>query len=245
MKPIAIVQHEADVGPGHFAAHLEVRGWSYELIRVFDGVRIPHTANLYSGICSLGGSMSVNDPLPWIDDEIALIRDADAQRVPVIGHCLGGQLIARAFGARVARSDVREIGWGRVEVADRELALDWLGTDTVSCELFQWHEDSFDLPSGARRVLSGALCSNQAFVIQRAGYTHLAMQFHVEMTPALIRSWLADPLAAQDIERERQHGNAPGVQSPAVIARDVELRTERMGAVATRLYDRWAQGLRR
>jgi hypothetical protein len=71
------------------------------------------------------------------------------------------------------------------------------------------------------------------------------MQFHVEMTPTLIRSWLADPEARRDIEREREHGDSPGVQSAAEIERDIELRTERMGAVAARLYDRWAQGLRR
>jgi GMP synthase-like glutamine amidotransferase len=244
MKPIAIVQHEADVGPGHFTAYLNARGWPSELIHVHAGHPIPRKSDRFSGICSLGGSMSVNDPLPWIDDEIALIRDADAQRVPVIGHCLGGQLIARAFGARVARSHFKEIGWGRVDVDERELALEWLGTGAVACELFQWHEDSFDLPPGARRMLAGTLCSNQAFVIERPGYTHLAMQFHVEMTPALIRGWLTDPAAIRDIEREQKR-DSPGVQSPAEIERDIEQRTERMGAVATRLYDRWAQGLRR
>lgn len=245
MKPIAIVQHEADVGAGQFSEYLDARGWASVLIQVHAGQPIPRSAERYSGICSLGGSMSVNDPLPWIEDEIALIRDADARRVPVIGHCLGGQLIARAFGARVAHAKFREIGWGRVEIDDRELALEWLGAENVACELFQWHEDSFDLPRAARRLLTGTLCNNQAFIIQRPGYAHLAMQFHVEMTPALIRSWLADPVAARDIVWEREHGASRGVQSPAEIERDVELRTERMGAVATRLYDRWSQGLRR
>ena len=245
MKPIAIVQHETDVGPGQFSDYLDARGWPSDLIHVHAGQPIPRSAERYSGICSLGGSMSVNDPLPWIEDEVALIRDADARRVPVIGHCLGGQLIARAFGARVARAEFREFGWRHVEIDDRELALEWLGAERVTCELFQWHEDSFDLPRDARRLLTGALCSNQAFIIQRPGYAHLAMQFHVEMTPALIRSWLADPVAVRDIVRERDHGASAGVQSPAEIERDVELRTERMGAVATRLYDRWSEGLRR
>lgn len=242
MRPIAIIEHEADVSAGRFAEFLEARGWRSDLIRIHAGDPVPSSASAYAGICSLGGSMSANDPLPWIADELVLIRDADARGVPVIGHCLGGQLIACAFGARVKRAPVKEIGWGRVEVDDRGLAIEWLGTDAAPGELFQWHEDAFELPAGAHRVLTSPLCDNQMFVVQRPGHAHLAMQFHVEMTPALIRTWLADRSAVQDIERERQAGS-PGVQAPAEMLTDLERRTDAMGLVAARLYDRWALGL--
>ncbi|MBA3255007.1 MAG: type 1 glutamine amidotransferase, partial [Pseudomonadota bacterium] len=104
MKPIAIVQHEADAGPGHFADFLLERNLPHQTVRVFAGDAMPSSAEPYAGICSLGGSMSVNDDLPWINEELALMRDADRAGVPIIGHCLGGQLLAKAFGAQVTRN---------------------------------------------------------------------------------------------------------------------------------------------
>jgi len=242
MKPIAIIEHEADVSAGRFAEFVAARGLPSKVIRIHARDRVPSSASAYAGICSLGGSMSVNDPLPWIAEELALMRDADARGVPLIGHCLGGQLIACAFGARVKRAPVKEIGWGRVEIDDRALAIEWLGTDAAPGELFQWHEDAFELPAGAHRVLTSPLCDNQMFVMQRSDCVHLAMQFHVEMTPALIRTWLADPGAGRDLEQERRARN-PGVQAPDEILTDLERRTDAMGLVAARLYERWALGL--
>ena len=79
------------------------RSVPYQTVRVYDGDSMPRSADAYSGICSLGGGMSANDELPWIEDELALLRDADQRGVPIIGHCLGGQLLAKAFGAPVTR----------------------------------------------------------------------------------------------------------------------------------------------
>ncbi|MGZ8994419.1 MAG: type 1 glutamine amidotransferase, partial [Burkholderiaceae bacterium] len=152
MKPIVIVQHEADAGPGYFAHYLLKSNLPYQTVRVFAGDPMPSSAQPYAGICSLGGSMSVNDDLPWIDEELALMRDADGIGVPIIGHCLGGQLLAKACGAQVARNAVKEIGWNQVEVDDAVIARNWIG-DQSSFELFQWHEDTFALPFGARRFL--------------------------------------------------------------------------------------------
>jgi len=123
MKPIAIVQHEADVAPGNLEQHLQARGRSYIIKRLFDGDAMPGSAQPYAGICSLGGSMSVNDQLPWIEAELALLRDADACGVPIIGHCLGGQVLARAFGAVVDRSPHVEIGWSRLQIDDAAFPL--------------------------------------------------------------------------------------------------------------------------
>ena len=244
MKPIAIVQHEADVGPGNFEQHLRLRGLSYELIRVHAGEAMPDSAAPYAALCSLGGSMSVNDDLPWIAEEIALMRDADARLVPVLGHCLGGQLLARAFDAAVTRAPHLELGWAPVAVDDETLARDWFGTDVADVELFQWHGDAFELPQGARRVLTGPWCANQAFVIERPGYSHVGMQFHIEMTPDLVRTWAADPAAAREAEAERRRTGGPAVQSPEAMVDDVEQRAARMYRVATRLYDRWLRGVR-
>ena len=101
MKPIVIVQHEADAGPGHFERYLLKKDLPYQTVHVHAGDPMPSSAEPYAGMCSLGGSMSANDDLPWIDDELALMRDADRLGVPIIGHCLGGQLLAKALGAPV------------------------------------------------------------------------------------------------------------------------------------------------
>jgi len=244
MKPIAIVQHEADVAPGNFEQHLRARGRPYQLIRLHAGDRVPSTAEPYAGLCTLGGNMSVNDPLPWIDEEIALLRDADARGVPVIGHCLGGQLLARAFGGAVTRAPHLELGWGRVAPDDAALAREWLGEGAEAVEFFQWHGDTFEVPAPARRLLTGAWCANQAFVVPRAGFDHVGMQFHIEMTPGLVRTWAADPMAAREFERERARTGGPAVQSPQQMVADVEARAARMARVAEHLYDRWLRGVR-
>lgn len=75
----------------------------------------------------MGGPMSVNDDLPWIDPELTLIRQAVANDIPVLGHCLGGQLISKALGGVVGKNPVKEIGWGEVSVADNPVAREWFG----------------------------------------------------------------------------------------------------------------------
>ncbi len=175
--------------------------------------------------------MSVNDALPWIEPLCALVRDAVASEVPVLGHCLGGQLLAKALGARVGRARASEIGWIDVEVEQP----DWFG-GRAAFTTFQWHHESFELPSGATRVLTNAFNANQAFVIDDR---HLGFQCHVEMTPALVRTW------CETGARELPAQSSGGVQSAADILRDLEERTRALQQVADSVYARWARRLRR
>ncbi|HTT10600.1 MAG TPA: type 1 glutamine amidotransferase [Burkholderiaceae bacterium] len=244
MRPVAILQHAVDVEPGFFETWLDrcaIRSRKFEPYR---GEAVPADPRAFSGVCLMGGPMSANDPLPWLEDEIRLVRAADAAGVPVIGHCLGGQLLAKAFGAPVTRHSVKEIGWGEVHVTDAAVAARWFGDEALrSIEMFQWHGDTFALPPQANNFLASSLCARQAYVIERAGYAHLGMQFHCEMTPDLIRAWTDDPTWLEEVEIERRVNGGPGVQDAEQMLERVEERCSVMNRVAARLYARWSDGL--
>ena len=235
MKPVGIFRTAPTEGPGYFATYLEKRSIPWKLVALDAGEPVPRDARAYSGLGVMGGPMSANDELPWIALLLELLRNAVRQDVPVLGHCLGGQLMSRAFGGAVKVNPVREIGWGEVRVADNGVARAWLG-ELQAFETFQWHGETFSIPPGATRILEGEHCPNQAFALGK----HLGMQCHVEMTPELIRTWLGT-----GSEEIRQHRKSPAVQAPAEIEKNVEPRLERLHQVADRLYDRWSEGLSR
>jgi len=234
MKPIAIFRHAAHEGPGYFAEFLDERKIPWQLIAIDSGDAIPPNASAYSGLVFMGGPMSVNDDLPWIPKVEALIRDAVEQDVPLLGHCLGGQLISKALGGVVSRNPVKEIGWGEVTVADNDVARSWFGG--IGCfNAFHWHGETFTLPQGATLLLSSAHCTNQAYAIGK----HLAMQCHVEMTAEMIAKWCA--VGAGEIAASRA---SPAVQSGDEMQRRVADELPRMRDVARRLYTKWIHGQR-
>lgn len=194
---------------------------------------MPADARKFSGLVFMGGPMSANDELPWIAPVLGLIRDAVCKDVPTLGHCLGGQLMSKAFGGTVSVNPVKEIGWGEVQVQDNGVARAWFG-ELQSFETFQWHGDTFTIPPGATRLLSSPWCANQAFAVGR----HLGLQCHVEMTEDLVRVWCRG--GADEI---RDAAGAPSVQQPQEILRDLVERVARLHAVADGIYDRWTQGL--
>jgi GMP synthase-like glutamine amidotransferase len=235
MRPIAIFRHAPSEGPGYFASYLERKAIAWRLVPLDAGQAVPRSARGFAGLVFMGGPMSVNDVLPWINPVLHLIADAVRQDVPVLGHCLGGQLVARAFGGEVRAAPVKEIGWGEVAVADNDVAREWLGP-VQAFESFHWHGETFSIPPGGTRVLENAHCANQAFALGR----HFGMQCHVEMTPEMVSDWVrggADEIA--------QSQSSPGVQKPVEIERDLERRTSALHAVAERIYDQWTEGLSR
>jgi GMP synthase-like glutamine amidotransferase len=235
MKPVAIFRHAASEGPGYFATYLDRHHVPWQVIKVDRGEAVPSDPGDYSGLVFMGGPMSVNDDLPWIAPALRLIRAAAEAGVPMLGHCLGGQLMAKALGGAVTRNPVKEIGWGRVEVLQNAAAAAWLG-GLGFFDSFHWHGETFSIPPGATRILSSAYCENQAFVLG----PHLGMQCHVEMTPELIRAW------CQDWEKEVESlaRRTPSVQTPAQMTEGVEGKTRALNAIADRLYDRWRTGLK-
>jgi GMP synthase-like glutamine amidotransferase len=236
MKPIAIFQHTEVGAPGSVISILEGLGMRCGVVSVVTGEAVPKDARAYAGLIFMGGYMGVHDSLPWIKQECALMRQADAHDIPVAGHCLGSQLLAFAFGANVRKNVRTEIGWQHVVVEGGEVGRDWWGEDEgVSIPAFQWHSDTFDLPRGAVRIGTGVNCENQAFVLRDM---HLAMQSHFEMTPELVA--LSLERNGAQLEREFAKGN-PAVTSMEETRRDVPARTRAMTQVLTRLYSRWVQ----
>ena len=230
MRPIAIFRFSQTEGPAHFAEWLERESLPWHLIAVDAGGAIPHDPREFSGIGMMGGPMSATDALAWIDPLSHLLRAAIAKRVPVIGHCLGGQLLAQSLGARVTRTATPEIGWIDVESVDDARARSWLGGRTRFTP-FQWHYDVFDLPDGATPLLRNAFNPNQGYVIDER---HVGFQCHVEMTQDLVATWCRTGAAELP---ERSDGP---LQSRDDILGTAPARVAELNRVADSIYDRWA-----
>lgn len=230
MKPIYIFRHLEHEGPGYLTEVLHRYGIPYRLIRIDQGDDVPSALDDTSGLVFMGGDMSVNDPLPWIEEELALIRLAAEEHMPALGHCLGGQLISKALGGKVTRNPVKEIGWHAAQRVDSVTANDWLGDLPQEMEMFHWHGETFTLPGDAIRILQSRYCANQAFVIGNM----LGLQCHVEMTPDMVREW------AHRSPDELAHPSE-SVQSAVQMTKNLPARIDDLREVADRLYDRWLQ----
>ena len=234
MKPVVVFRHSATEGPGYFARYLDEQGLPWTLVRIDSGDLLPLSPSNYAGLVFMGGPMSVNDDLPWIPRVLALIARAVDEDVPVLGHCLGGQLMSKALGGSVSRNPVKEMGWGRVRVEDNAVARQWFGPVREFLS-FHWHGETFTIPQGAVRIAASDYCDNQAFVLGR----HLGMQCHVEMTPEMIRKWYTD--GADEI----LSSPGPAVQNARQMEVQIASRLADLNSVAKRLYDRWLEGLQR
>jgi GMP synthase-like glutamine amidotransferase len=233
VKPVAIFRHFVTEGPGYFATYLDRIGLPWRLIRLDQGEAVPLNSDSFSGLAFMGGPMSANDDLAWIPPVMHLIREAVARDVPVLGHCLGGQLMAKALGGQVTRAPMKEIGWGEVKLEGGTQAPEWFGRERTAFLSFHWHGETFTIPEGASRLLSSPWCANQAFALGG----HLGMQCHIEMTPELVRTWCEG--GAGEIRRSA----SPAVQPVEEILSDLEARVEALHEVADTVYARWTQGL--
>jgi GMP synthase-like glutamine amidotransferase len=234
MRPVAIFRHSPGEGPGYFAIFLESRRIPWKLIALDAGASVPTDAQDYAGLCFMGGSMSVNDPLPWIEAVCALIRDAVARDIPVLGHCLGGQLISKALGGTIRRNPRQEIGWSRITGGTDAVSRHWLG-DFSGRELnvFQWHGETFSLPDKATLLASNEVCAHQIFALG----PHLGMQCHTEMLPEMIASWCRH-------WEEDVGAAAPSVQAPDAMLAAIPEKLPDMRRLADQLYGVWVQGIR-
>jgi GMP synthase-like glutamine amidotransferase len=177
----------------------------------------------YDGLIFMGGAMSVNDGLPHLEREARWVAQAVEAGRPVLGVCLGAQLIAKALGASVYRNPVKEIGWFEIELTG-EGAADPLFAGVGPREtVFQWHGETFDLPPGARWLASSTACCHQAFRIGSSAY---ALQFHLEVTPEMIADWCSQDMNCGDMRE---------VRGPIDSAHNAA----RLTALAQQVFGRW------
>jgi GMP synthase-like glutamine amidotransferase len=172
--------------------------------------------------------MSANDPYQWIEDELKLMRQAIDERMPIMGHCLGSQLISRALGGTVRNMPENEIGWHPVTAVDNAIGRAWLGDTPEDLPVLAWHHDEFSLPAGATHILKSQYCKNHAFVVDNI----LATVAHVEVTVSMLKHWLKK--YGHDI-----NPNGGSVQAIDTITDDVENKVATMYRLTDRIYDKW------
>jgi len=189
MGKILVLQHVPSEGLGIIGPLIRKVGFETVFLRVYKNERIPGHLDGYSALIVLGGPMGVyeDELYPFIKDEIRLIRSALLDRIPILGVCLGSQLLARAAGADVYKGGKKEIGWYNAELTGDGLNDRLFHGLPEELMVFQWHGDTFDVPEGAKRLASSKLFPNQVI---RVGPVAYGIQFHLEVTEDMIRDWL-------------------------------------------------------
>jgi GMP synthase (glutamine-hydrolysing) len=176
----------------------------------------------YHGLVVLGGPMNCDETAryPHLATETEAIRTAIERGMPVLGICLGAQLIARALGAQVRGNAEKEIGWYDVSPTPEGLRDPVFGHFSATEKIFQWHGDTFDIPDGAVHLASSATCRNQAF---RYGDNVYALQFHLEVDEPLITRWLHTPAMGRECVGAGFHPENIVTQTRQYIARSLAL----------------------
>lgn len=191
MEEVLVFQHDPFEDLGFFGEVLEKQGADYRVVRLFHGEMPAEEWEHVRALIILGGPMNVDeeDGFPFLRWEKRIIRAAIDEAVPILGICLGAQLIATALGAPVFHGPVREIGWSPISITPHGQVDSLLGYLPETATVFQWHGDGFDLPAGAIRLASSAHYGTQAF---RLGKTIYGLQFHLEVTPPMIERWIEE-----------------------------------------------------
>ncbi len=238
-KPIIIIRHVAHESAGTLENIFAKAGVEYQYLDVLHEYPCSFDCRKCGGLVVLGGPMNVDEveKHPYLSDEIQWIRQTVEAGIPLLGICLGSQMLAKACGAKVYPGSIKEIGWYPLELSTAAGEDRLFAGCGPKLTVFQWHGDTFDLPPGAVHLAQSPLFRNQAFRIGPQAY---GLQFHIEMTAEMIEDWLGESvncgeLASLDyidpgLIRQKTPRELPGLQTLAekVLGRFAELCRERM-----------------
>lgn len=200
---ILIIKHIDIEGPGTFGDFLMNKGEPFRIVELGAGEKLPSNLDGIHAVVVLGGPMNVyeEDKYPFLKDENSFIQDVLKKEIPYFGICLGSQLLAKAAGARVVRSPVKEIGWYHVALTPDGKKDSLLAGFRENEEIYHWHGDMFEIPEGGALLATGTGCPNQAF---RVGKNAYGFQFHMEITDKSIKEW-CDEYSATDLPGRKEH----------------------------------------
>lgn len=232
---IAIVQFDADNPPGYLATWLTEQCLPFELLRLDLAPEVELRG--YDGYALMGGPMMVGDDLPWMPRVIDQLRRNLDDECPVLGHCLGGQMLAHAAGARVGPCAHPEVGWVDISPAGNPHANEWLGPHArrAAMPVYHWHLHSFELPAGADLLLTRPEMPNQAFALG----PHIGFQSHLEVDEATLATWYR---AQPDPEGAYRIGT---LQPAATALAQAPQKIAEMRQLSAHAYSRWLESIRR
>lgn len=196
MKKILVFQHADSETLGNLEKEIKLQNLEFEILRTFDHPVFPSGKDLenYGAVISLGGPLAVYEASrhPWMVKELLILKEALRQKKPILGICLGAQLLAAAAGAKVVKGPIKEIGWGWIQFDDwfsRRNPLTFQVDLKKRHRVFQWHGDTFNLPPEGYR-----LAWNDSYPVQMFSFqgNAIGIQFHVETTEKMIYDWVSD-----------------------------------------------------
>jgi GMP synthase (glutamine-hydrolysing) len=229
-RTVLILRHVPHEPAGTLETILAHANVAFQYVDLFDHVPRDLPLMQAAGLVVLGGPMNVDevDRYPYLAREIGWIRAAMEAHTPILGICLGAQLLAKSLGSRVYPNDQKEIGWHPIELT-RRAADDPLFAAEGVRTVFHWHGDTFDLPMGAVHLASSTRCAQQAF---RYGQRAWGLQFHIEMTAEMVDDWLN--------ELERAGEVAEWGADPQAIRRQTPQELPGLQALANNVLGRFA-----
>ncbi|MFZ0890206.1 MAG: gamma-glutamyl-gamma-aminobutyrate hydrolase family protein [Candidatus Binataceae bacterium] len=229
MSKIWVLQHHPVENLGSIAEALESAALAWQYVRTFDGHPVPRDMKGAGGLIVMGGPMGVyeHQRYPFLSDEMRLIEGALAEGKPVLGVCLGSQLLAATLGAKVSKGDRKEIGWYPVRLASAARDDRLFGGVPESFVALHWHGDVFELPRNATALASSERTPIQAF---RHGDNAYGLLFHVEVNAAIVAGLVREFAAEVD---------EAGADGARIIAQAGE-RLHGLAPIAETVFGRWA-----